>query len=269
MRKLKQAEELDAIDGGDAVAFAKARIGSRTVRADFANDGGAGGIDADLAETTTLEPAGFLGFKTGFQGDRSSFAGAFDGVRDFLTATENDALGDGIEGSGEAIDRNAIDFCDLVPRQQASLGGRAFGQDISDFLCGNEIGRFSDLPYNHCGRQCQQHGEKRTGKSDDDFIKRGDRWKRFPGLLASLQCLHGCHLWQCNEAAGGNPSETVLHTIDLLFPNGLPEPDLKAINLETTPFCSPEVAEFVDKDDDVEKRHDDGDQHDHLNEGRK
>jgi hypothetical protein len=264
--KLEQAVELDAVDGNNPVALDEAGVGGGAVRADLADDGGAGGVDPHLAQSAALEPAGFFGFKSGFEDHRIGLAGPLDGVGDFLAAAEDDALGDRAEGSGEAIDGHAVDFGNLVAGEQTRLGGRAGRQHVSDFLGGDEIRGFADFPNDHCGGQGQQHRKQRTGESDDDLIQRTDRRQRVGVLFAAFEGLHRGHLRQRDKSAGGDPAEAVLHAVDFLFPDRLAEPDLETVDSQATPFRGPEVAEFMDEDDDVEHHHNDEDQNDDLNE---
>ena len=88
-------------------------------------------------------------------------------------------------------------------------------------------------------------------------------------FFAAFQRFHRRHLRQRDEAAGGNPAEAVLHAVDFLFPDRLAEPDLETVDLQAAPFRRPEVAEFVNEDDDVENRQHDGNQQDHLENGGK
>src|SRR5690606_23043665 len=86
---------------------------------------------------------------------------------------------------------------------------------------------------------------------------------------AAFDGSNGSHLRQGNEAAGGNPAESVLDAVDGFFPDGLSEPDLEAVDLEPAPAPGEEMTELVNEDDDVENHQDDEDQQGDLEESGK
>ena len=258
--ELDDAEKRLAVHAEKFVAFDDAGFFRRAFAGDFIDDDLAGLGDPDLAQGASLEPARVLGFKSGGQIQGAFRARALDGEDDFFTATEHHFFHDAVERSAEAFDFFTIDREHAVAGLHARLVRRSVGKNVADAGLRNEVAGLADFPDDARGGECEKDGKQRSGDGDDDLVHRRDGGKGFGVAAAAFDGIHRRHLWQGDESARRNPAEAVLHAADFLFPNRLPEPDLEAVDLQTTPFRGEEMPDFMDENRDVEKRQDDEDQ---------
>src|SRR5205823_10993950 len=75
------------------------------------------------------------------------------------------------------------------------------------------------------------------------------------GFILTLNGFHRRHLRQRDITTGGNASQTKIHSIDFLLPNGFAKPDAKPLDHQSTPPRCQVMAELMNNNEQVEQHH--------------
>ena len=254
-----------AVEGEELVTGLEVGFGGGAVFLDLADHGGFFAGDADIFERGAFEDAAEEGrfFRSdagGFGGHGAldeALAGAVDFEDDVGAFAGDDGPADGVDEAFEAFDGLVVDFDDFIADFEAAFGGGAVFGNVANGGGDERFGFGFAEPGDEEGEEGgEAEAEEGTGEGDDDFVEGGDGWQGFFGVDIAFDGLHGGHLGEGDEAAGGDAAEAVLDAVDGFFPEGFAEPDLEAVDVEAAPAGGEEVAPFVDEDHQIEHQKD-------------
>ena len=139
---------------------------------------------------------------------------------------------------------------------QSSLSGRTRRINPAD-LSGItlEIIWLPNAPDHYRKKYREAETEQWPRKCHDDLIQRRNIGQLFRSLFhLALDGLHGRHLRERDVPAKRNRAEDIFDTPNLLFPQGLAEPDRKALYFQPAPAGGQKMAQLMDADDQVENQ---------------
>jgi hypothetical protein len=165
---------------------------------------------------------------------------------------------DAVVHPGEAGHPVAIHLEDFVARQNARTRCRRILRHVTDDCGGVGFAhRVTDHPDDAREKEREQKTEERPRDRNDDFVQRGNgRELRAIGLDLALDDVHGRELRHRHKPAERQRAERVLHAVDGLLPDRLPEPDAELLHDKPAPPRCEEMSQLMHDDEQVKEDED-------------